>query len=419
MPSTNQEFCPTTSSRSLLSRLIFALLLLHPLLSVQGAMFGTKSSMSSPALLPVFKRTLMVVGSVGTKLLGKRSTAKEVVDFYSKGNDQYLEGKVAVVTGGNSGIGLETVKALASKGCRVIMGSRNEANGIKAIETEVVQMGEGKYAVPKGKELIRVCRLDLEDLNSVKDFANSVLQHEPRIDFLVLNAGIMAVEKLELTKAGFERQIGTNHFGHFYLTSLLRNKLSSQSGDSRVVVLSSSAHTFGSIDVNDLHYQHGRRYSPWGAYGQSKLANLLFAKELSDQSLAAFKTGGSTNVGRVSSTAVHPGVIHTPLWRNTPVSLGGFLGRIIAPLLTNKSIPQGAATTLYACLEPTLQEEGKSGSYLSDCSIAEESALAKDSDGSLRRSLWRVTQEQLDKALSSSGSGANTAAVNSGTSISA
>lgn len=150
--------------------------------------------------------------------LGKQSTAKDVLNFYNTD----LSGKTAIVTGANSGIGLETCKALASVGCRIIMACRNVEAGRNAVESEIKSMGEGGYSVPDPD--VEVKELDLNDLVSVEKFAENMLL-EPRIDFLINNAGIMALKNLEFTKQGFEKQIGVNHFGHFHLTSLLLPKM--------------------------------------------------------------------------------------------------------------------------------------------------------------------------------------------------
>lgn len=177
--------------------------------------------------------------------------------------------------------------------------------GEDAVKQEIAQDGLGGYKADAS--LVVVKALDLNSLPSIKQFATEFLKSESRLDFLVLNAGIMALPQAEYTDAGFERQIGVNHFGHFYLTQLLLPKmLSTPDTAGRVVVLSSSAHEFGSFDFEDLHYKNGRPYkSGWPAYGQSKLANLLFAKELAD------RLEGT----QISAVSVHPGVIHTALWK--------------------------------------------------------------------------------------------------------
>jgi NAD(P)-dependent dehydrogenase (short-subunit alcohol dehydrogenase family) len=286
--------------------------------------------------------------------LKKQSTALEVISFYSDGKvDGYLDGKVAVVTGGNSGIGLETVKSLASAGCRVIMGSRSVEAGLASIDKEVKQLGDGNYLVTDVSNII-VKQLDLESLKSIETFATDVLS-EPKIDFLILNAGVMMIPNAEYTKNGWEKQIGINHYGHFYLTSLLKEKMASQKEPSRIVAVSSSAHTLGEVIPSDVHFKNGRKYSGVTSYGQSKLANILFAKSLADELK-------DTHVRTVS---LHPGVIATNLVRH----LNSFLKVVVKVFLTDKSIPQGASTTLYGCLCPDFEKQELSGSYLSDCAI--------------------------------------------------
>lgn len=316
-------------------------------------------------------------GMSTTARLGKKSTAKEVVDTY--GGPGAFAGKTAVVTGGASGIGLETCKALALAGCRVILCSRDPEGYKERCEQEIKTLGA--YSVPGAQ--IEHRRIELSDLSSVKELA-ATLQREPSIDLLVLNAGVMAIPSLERTPAGFEKQVGINHFAHQYLYSLLEPKLQRQPNGCRVVVLASTAHTFGKLDPADLHYRQ-RQYTPWGAYGQSKLANILFAKEVSERGAG----------GGVRSVSVHPGVIKTPLWRNIPgaSSIGGWL---ISTFLADKSIAQGAATSVYACLSPECGREDYAGVYLKDCSLAVPNADARDP--ALRKALWVATDKQLAEA---------------------
>jgi NAD(P)-dependent dehydrogenase (short-subunit alcohol dehydrogenase family) len=186
-------------------------------------------------------------------VLNKKSSAREVVEHFSEGNpDVFLSGRVAVVTGGASGIGTETVKALTSAGCRVLIGCRSVAAGNEAVRDRVFAAGDSKYDVPSALELVSVHQLDLEDLESVRKFA-SIVQAESRLDFLVLNAGIMAVPALSKTANGWERQVATNHFGHFYLTKLLLGKMTAQSTPSRIVVVSSEAHRMMSGVIERLN----------------------------------------------------------------------------------------------------------------------------------------------------------------------
>jgi len=315
--------------------------------------------------------------------LGKKSTAAQVVAANGSGN--YLAGKVAVVTGGNSGIGTETVKALASAGCRVILACRQPASGEAALANEITLPGVGGYAVPAAPTLVKVARLDLEDLASVRAFAE-IVKAEPSLDFLVLNAGIMALPKLERTANGWEKQIGTNHFGHHYLVALLREKMVAQATPSRIVALSSEAHRMGGIFVDDLHYEK-RSYGAWSAYAQSKVANMLMARELADQLVES----------RVTAVSVHPGVIATNLSRH--MGLSGFVTSLFKLFVTDKNIPQGASTTVYGCLEPSLDSNKGRGAYLCDCHIAQANKTGEDADGKLRKALWAETEKQLAAAL--------------------
>lgn len=323
--------------------------------------------------------------------LGKQSTAKEVVDKYAP--DKLLTGRVAVVTGGNSGIGLETVKALASAGCRVVLASRSVEAGMRAIE-EIKSPGVGGYEVVDAD--IDVMELDLADLGSVVTFAENLLASQQRLDYVVLNAGVMALPSLERTSDGFEMQIGVNHFGHALLARLLRPTIEAQSHPSRIVTLSSTAHNMAQeFRIDNLNFEGNAasKYSPWGAYGNSKLANALFAKALARRLPAD---------GRVTSLSVHPGVIRTKLWRSTPASnwLGGWL---LERLVADKTIPQGAATTLWACLAGKAATKDYAGAYLADC--AEAALSSNGRDDKLAEALWEETDRQLDKALAQRGLG--------------
>lgn len=172
------------------------------------------------------------------------------------------------MTGGNGGIGKETVKALAEVGADVILCCRNLEEGRKAAE-DVSSLGlRGKVTVEQ---------LDLANLRSVAALANT-LQTLPRLDFLILNAGLMGCPLMHTTD-GFEMQLGVNHIGHHYLTVTLLPKMMAQSFPSRVICVASEGHRMGHIDLHDPNFEH-RPYSRWESYGQSKLANILFAKEL-------------------------------------------------------------------------------------------------------------------------------------------
>lgn len=194
---------------------------------------------------------------------GKGRTALQCV------GDANLTGKTAIVTGGNSGIGVETVRALSHAGCSVILCARNPTDG-KIVADAITSSGEPGP--------IQVQQLDLADLNNVQSFTDRINASIPKIDYLILNAGVMACP-LSRTAQGFETQIGVNHIGHFHLTNLLLPKLKAQGTPARVIAVSSEGHKMGKIDLEDMQWEQ-RKYTKWGAYGQSKLANILFAKEL-------------------------------------------------------------------------------------------------------------------------------------------
>jgi NAD(P)-dependent dehydrogenase (short-subunit alcohol dehydrogenase family) len=244
-----------------------------------------------------------------------------------------LSGKTFVVTGANSGIGFEASRALAAKGATVVLACRSQDKGRAAIEAIRSRTPGAKLALE---------RLDLGDLESVRALASKLLKDHPRLDVLINNAGIMAIPRLT-TKNGFETQIGTNHLGHFALTGLLMERLV-ESAPSRVVTVSSKAHAmgkFGTLDENDLLLQTG--YTKWGAYGRSKLANLLFAYELERRLEASFPS--------VLSVACHPGYAATNLQAVGPQMTNSALGKAfmsIGNAVFAQSAAAGALPTLYA-----------------------------------------------------------------------
>ena len=226
-------------------------------------------------------------------------------------------GRTIVVTGANSGLGAATATALAAKGATVVLACRT------------VSKGEAAAATMTGDVSVR--RLDLADLASVRTFA----AESGPVDVLVNNAGVMALPKSR-TADGFEMQIGTNFLGHFALTGLMLDKVSS-----RVVTLSSGAHRIGKIDLNDLNWQ-SRRYARWGAYGQSKLADLIFALELNRRLIAH----GSP----VISLASHPGYAATELQSHTQSVQDRIM--TLGNALLAQSADMGALPTLYATTSP-------------------------------------------------------------------
>lgn len=241
-------------------------------------------------------------------------------------------GRLAIVTGANTGIGFEAAKALATKGARVALACRSASKGQEAVDRIRAEDAHAKAELRS---------LDLSDLNNVADFAARFAAENERLDLLILNAGVM-VPPASRTAQGFELQFGVNHLAHFALTGALLPLLQTTEG-SRVVVVSSTAAYRGVIDFDDLQFEK-RGYAPWQAYGQSKLANQLFARELQRR----LRSAGSS----VLVTAAHPGWTVTDLQRTS--GLASFLN----PIFGMKP-PQGALPTLRAATDP----EAASGDY--------------------------------------------------------
>ncbi|MDV6012734.1 oxidoreductase [Haloechinothrix sp. LS1_15] len=250
-----------------------------------------------------------------------------------------LSGTTALVTGANSGLGLRTATVLASKGAQVLLACRSPERGGDALATV---SGQATGEKP------RLVQLDLADLDSVRQCVSEVVETTGnRLHLLINNAGVMATPK-EFTKDGFERQFGTNHLGHAALTWQLMPALREAGTErpSRVVTVSSIAATQAKIDLDDPNYQH-RSYNPWSAYGQSKLANQVFALEL-DRRL---RTAGEN----VISVAAHPGLTATGLagtmagsYRNPVISTVLKAGSWISDHVLAQGVNQGSLPQLYA-----------------------------------------------------------------------
>ena len=177
------------------------------------------------------------------------------------------------------------MKALLYAGCKVISGGRSIEAATKSFqEANIINSSSNDSNNNNLNKNLIVYELDLESLSSIKAFADKCFTEScGRIDYLILNAGIMALPRLEYTRHGFEKQVGTNHYGHFYLTTLLLDSMKAQPFKSRIVAVSYKAHERGKVELSDLHFKKDRKYDPWVAYGQSKSANILFIKELADQ----------------------------------------------------------------------------------------------------------------------------------------
>jgi len=291
-------------------------------------------------------------------------------------------GKTAIITGGNSGLGYHAVLQLARKGGRVLLAARDRGRGAAALER---LRGEA----PAGQ--VELVQLDLADLTSVQRFSSEFLAAGQSLELLVNNAGVMAIPRRETTAQGFERQLGTNHLGHFALTGHLIPALLRSPG-SRVVTVSSDRHKSAKgIDFDDL--QSERRYAPWRAYDQSKLANAMFVLEL-DRRLR----GAGLDV---ISVGAHPGFAATNLQFAGPRSGGATLmarGISLATKLFAQPANEGARPVLYAATAPGVQggqyfgPDGKGERRGHHPKLVEFSAAAHDQAAAAR--LW-ATSEQL------------------------
>ncbi len=291
--------------------------------------------------------------SKGPSGFGYGSTAEEVTEGLS------LDGQTILVTGCNSGLGAETMRVLALRGALVIGAART--------------VEKAKEAGDQVKGQIIPVACELSDPASIRACVETVKAKGVKLDAIVCNAGIMALPRLEKVH-GYEKQFFTNHIGHFILVTGLLEQLTDTG---RVVMLSSAAHKqapSGAIQFDNLDGSKG--YRDFRNYGQSKIANLLFAKELSRRFAGTKKT----------ANAVHPGVIATNLSRNMNPVVALVLK--VAEPVGLKSVPQGAATQVYVATNPSLA--GVTGEYFADCNVAKPRRDARDPE--IAKRLWEVSE---------------------------
>ena len=291
-------------------------------------------------------------------------------------------GRLALVTGANSGLGLETARALAARGARVLLACRDPERGEQARQA----------LAPIASAGIEVLAMDLADLASVARAAEQVATSHGQLDLLINNAGVMAPPR-QLSRQGYELQFAVNHLGHFALTQALLPLLKARAG-ARVVHVSSGAHYFGRIAFDDL--QGERRYDAWAAYAQSKLANVMTALELQQQ----LEASGSA----VLSVAAHPGLARTNLQPTSVAARGsrmeGLAYRWMDPLF--QSAAMGALPQLYAATASGVQGGeffGPGGlanlkGYPARCRLA-----ASTRDAAQRQRLWLLSQELSERLL--------------------
>lgn len=287
-------------------------------------------------------------------------------------------GKLAYITGANSGIGFHAALELARAGCSVILACRDRARA-DAARTRILA------AVPAAE--IDVAQLDLASLDSVRAAAQAFLATGQRLDLLINNAGVMALPKRQTTRDGFEMQLGTNHLGHFALTGLLLPAVLT-APRARILTVSSIAHRTGAIDFANLQWE--RDYQPWPAYRRTKLANLLFGFELERR----LERAGAPAM----SVVVHPGISNTNIFAAGPGQSGGLPSKI-APVflaLLGQSDAQGAWPTLYAATNADIQPGhyyGPDGFREIRGYPVEVRAEAQAHDAATAAQLWQVSEE--------------------------
>jgi len=286
-------------------------------------------------------------------------------------------GRTAVVSGANVGLGLATARLLASRGATVVLACRDIVKAERAA---------GRIRTEAGRANVDVVRLDLSSIASVREAADEVRSGYPRLDLLINNAGVMAVP-YQRTEDGFELTLATNHLGHFALTGLLLDRLLATAG-SRIVTVSSVAHRRGLMHFGDLQSEH--RYKPADAYGQSKLANLLFTNELQ----ARLEAAGAGTI----ALAAHPGNARTDLWRTS-----SRLERVlISPRLRLlnfwlvQSAELGALPTLRAAVDPSARGGdyyGPAGPFQYTGYPTRVDSSPRSHDAAARRRLWDVSEQ--------------------------
>ena len=287
--------------------------------------------------------------------LGPKSTAEDVMKCFGT---ETVAGKTIVVTGASSGIGAEAARVFSSAGAHVFALGRDR--------TKTLSVVDSINAANAGSPPVIFVQCDLTSLASVRAAAETIKATGKPVHVLLNNAGVMAVQTREVTKDGFEMQLGTNHIAHFLLTNELTPALEA-GAPSRVVNVSSMAHRRGGVIFEDMMLE--KAYDPWRSYGQSKSANILHAVELQRR---------LGNVG-VTAVSLHPGVItDSDLWRHA--------GQVMQ---ANKTVPQGAATSVYCAVVPELT----GGAFYNDCAKAGAANWA--TDPALAEQLWRETEKLI------------------------
>jgi NAD(P)-dependent dehydrogenase (short-subunit alcohol dehydrogenase family) len=310
----------------------------------------------------------------GKNGLGSCDTADDVIVSAHGKNKKSLEGKIALVTGANSGIGFETAVSLVKFGATVVLPCRTQAKFDETKAAIVKRLGDEVAGRIVG------LLLDLSDLDSVRKCAADfqALGYK-KLDILICNAGVMAIPTRESTKQGYEMQVGVCHLAHFLLTGLLINELKA-SGDARVVAVSSMGHLRAkNLDWLDDPKLELAKYEPWDVYGSAKISNVFFAKELNER----YSKHG------IRAFSLHPGGIHTGLQSHVETSIA-IQWALFTPFFF-KSTKQGAATSIFCAVHPKAAENA--GEYFVDCNHKKSPKDKWIQDPDVRKKHWEASEK--------------------------
>jgi len=313
----------------------------------------------------------------GTAAVALGYVGKQIMDGPVFNEPVNLKGKNIIITGANTGLGKETAIKLASLGANLLLLCKTKDRG----EAAVVDIKS-----KTGSDTVSNIVMDLGDLKSIQTASAEVQKRFKQVDVLLLNAGIMALPQRTTTKDGFEAHMGVNHLGHFALTQHLL-PLVAASPAGRIISVSSQAHRFGKDFRDDIMIEKEGSYDPWGAYGNSKLANILFINSLSE------KLKSNPKYSNVFCASLHPGLCRTELGRyffDMPKDVSPLVGVLSAPLIYfSKSAEQGAQTQIYLSASQKIKQSD-SGKFFDNSAVADRAALAND-DG-LAKWLWHESE---------------------------
>jgi NAD(P)-dependent dehydrogenase (short-subunit alcohol dehydrogenase family) len=274
--------------------------------------------------------------------------------------------KVTLITGANSGMGLATAIALAKEDHQIILACRDEDRGKQALKKVISESGSSE---------VDLMLLDLSSFHSISLFAKQFEEKYNTLDILINNAGIITTKR-EITEDGFEAMLGVNHLGHFLLTNLLLEHLK-RSDKGKVITISSGAYKYGKIDFEDMNLE--KKFSPFRAYGRSKLANILFTKELS-------RRLQDTNI---AANCLHPGAVSTNMGVNRDTGFGKSIHFLLRPFFQTPL--EGSQTAIYLALSPEVEEI--SGKYFYKKKVKDIEGQAMDDN--LAQILWEWSEQQV------------------------